>query len=96
VGGFRGDQGDRNRLANRADPIAIDKQKSNNVLLNSHFNFAPTSKIFAQTRVYYVDAVYDNRNQDRLTIDDIRDNQVGVRDGVSAPGRLEYLSGNGA
>jgi outer membrane receptor for ferrienterochelin and colicin len=82
-GFFRSDQGDKNRAVNRGDPGVIDKQDSRNLLVNAHWNFTPSSRLFAQARLFYLDTSYLNTNQDDLTLDDRARTQLGIRQDVS-------------
>lgn len=83
IGFFQGDQGDKNRSLNLDKPEAIDKQDSRNLLVNAHWNYTPSARLFAQTRLYYLDTSYNNTNQEKLTLDDRERTYFGVRNDVS-------------
>ena len=80
---FQGDQGDKNRSMNQGDPNVIDKLNSRNLLVNAHWNYTPGSRLFAQTRVFFLDTNYKNTNQDELKLDEMARTQFGARSDVS-------------
>jgi Outer membrane receptor for ferrienterochelin and colicins len=82
-GFFQSDQGDKNRAVNLGDPNVIDKQDSRNLLVNAHWNYTPSSHLFAQTRLFYLDTSYENTNQANLALDDRERTQFGVRHDLS-------------
>ena len=82
-GFFQGNQGSKNRAVNQGDPGVIDKQNSRNLLVNAHWNYAPSSHLFAQTRLFYLDTSYKNTNQEDRALDDRLRTQLGVRHDVS-------------
>lgn len=82
-GVFHGSQGDKNQALNQAAPDVIDKSDSRNLFINAHWNYTPGPRLFAQTRLFFLQTSYKNTNRNELILDDRDRTQLGIRSDVS-------------
>jgi len=73
-----------------ANPNEIFKARSRNLLLSAFWNYTPSSRLIAQTRVFGMHTNFENTNQTRLTISDEPRTQVGIRNDTSFLARPDH------
>jgi hypothetical protein len=74
---------DRNRDRDLLGTNQVFRGKTQNLLLNGHWNFTPQPNLFLQTRVFVSRTTFKNTNRDDRPILDEHRSQVGVRSDLS-------------
>src|SRR5204862_5468766 len=74
---------DRNRDRNLLGINNVFHGGSRNLLVNGHWSYTPSPRLFWQTRVFGLRTKFKNTNRDDVILEDGNRSQVGVRSDVS-------------
>ncbi len=74
---------DRNRDRDLLGINQVFRGNTRNLLLNGHWSFTPSPRVFMQTRVFGLRTTFKNTNRDNATLENGRRTQFGVRSDVS-------------
>ena len=80
---FGDSQYDRNRAPDELGINSVLQGDSRNLLLNAHWNYTPSARLFTQTRVFGLRTDFTNTNRDESILDDGQRTQFGVRHDIN-------------
>jgi len=76
---------DRNRDRELLFVNSVFRGESRNLLVNAHWSFTPTARVFWQTRFFALKSNFNNVNRDELILNDGDRSQLGIRSDASFP-----------